>query len=180
MRRHCVARRCSYRRDHRGISRSSCASLRLLWRGCRRGYFMTTPRLPSPRSLGGDIMHIWYTWRALGVFIILNCVFKPAHHLKPASLKTLQRGLQISFTVGYILLFSVPGSAQTTTNAPAPANGASTFPSPTFPDKSTTSTASAFTTMAVPAADQSHYLISPGDELEVSVLAHQTFHKKQQ
>jgi len=80
------------------------------------------------------------------------------------SLKPLQRGLQISFTIGYVFLFSILGSAQT------PANGASTFPSPAFPERSINSAAPASTTMAVPAADQSHYLISPGDALDVSVF----------
>ena len=103
--------------------------------------------------------------------INLSSVFKPSRHANPASPKTLQLGLQIAFAVAYIFVFSIQVSSQTTINPQQrPANGTSTFPSPTFPDASVNPVATASTTMAVPAADQSHYIISPGDALDVSVF----------
>ena len=103
--------------------------------------------------------------------INLSCVFRPSRHANPASPQTLRLGLQIALAVAYIFVFSLQVSSQTTNNPQQrPENGTSTFPSPTFPETSANPATTASATMAVPAADQSHYIISPGDALDVSVF----------
>lgn len=97
---------------------------------------------------------------------------KPTQDVNTESPRTPQLGLQALFAVVLFLICLTRGSAQTTNNNQTrPANGASSRPSSTFPqpDLNTPVEPNA-TPAAVPAADQSHYFISPGDVLEVSVF----------
>ena len=66
-----------------------------------------------------------------------------------------------------MLTSGLQGRAQTT-NTAQPPNGASTYPAPSFPGAAPSPGTPSFT--ATPAGDQSHYFISPGDVLEVSVF----------
>ena len=96
---------------------------------------------------------------------------KPARHTNTALVRVLRLGLQISFAVTFLYLFSIRGFAQTTNNPQTrPENGASTNPSSTFPDATPNPVAMAHTTLPVPTVDQAQYFISPGDVLDVSVF----------
>lgn len=65
-----------------------------------------------------------------------------------------------------VLLLSTQGvSAQT-----RPANNIPVAPASTYPETSTNPVASPTVVTAVPSADQSHYMISPGDVLDVSIF----------
>jgi polysaccharide biosynthesis/export protein len=100
----------------------------------------------------------------------LSRVFKGTRHADTRTSRTLQLGLQIILAACFVIGFSIQGSAQTTNNPQTPLqNGASTYPAPPFPEAPSNSATSS-ATAAVPSADQSHYFISPGDVLDVSVF----------
>jgi polysaccharide export outer membrane protein len=87
------------------------------------------------------------------------------------SSKPLRPCLETIFGLITILLLTLQATAQTTVNnQPASTSDMSTFP----PSPSSTTpqnpAATPPTSMALPAADQSHYIISPGDVLDVSVF----------
>lgn len=70
-----------------------------------------------------------------------------------------------------ILLLALQTAAQTTVNnQPGSPSDVSTFPSSTASTTPLNPAATPPTGMALPAADQSHYIISPGDVLDVSVF----------
>jgi polysaccharide export outer membrane protein len=78
--------------------------------------------------------------------------------------------LYTSFAAALLFLLAIQGIAQTTNNPQMPSpTGVSTFPSPGFSGAAPNPISPPATT-AVPAADQSHYFISPGDVLDISVF----------
>jgi polysaccharide biosynthesis/export protein len=98
----------------------------------------------------------------------LSCIFQHASRANVASHATLQLSLLICFAVALIFSSIAPLSAQTTSNSQTqPLNGASTYPPPAFSGAASNPTTPPAS--VTPAGDQSHYFISPGDVLEVSV-----------
>jgi len=98
----------------------------------------------------------------------LSCIWQ---HIRAdaASDAILRVGLRIGFAVVLMFTSAAQVLAQTTTNTPAQSsNGTSTYPSPAFSGAAANPTTPPIT--ATPAGDQSHYFISPGDVLEVSVF----------
>jgi polysaccharide biosynthesis/export protein len=109
------------------------------------------------------------------VSIHLRSIFKPHLHLSTFSSEvrfSWVTGLGIILAVSAIVLFSLRASAQTTANPQThPAGNTSTFPSPSFSNASPEAgTALPATTAATPSADQSQYIISAGDVLDISVF----------
>ena len=87
------------------------------------------------------------------------------------SSKPLRPCLETIFGLIFILLFTLQAAAQTTVNnQPASTSDVSTFPPSTSSTTPQNPAATPPTSMALPAADQSHYFISPGDVLDVSVF----------
>ena len=87
------------------------------------------------------------------------------------SSKPLRPCLETIFGLISILLFTLQATAQTTVNnQPASTSDMSTFPPSTSSTTPQNPAATPPTSMALPAADQSHYIISPGDVLDVSVF----------
>jgi polysaccharide biosynthesis/export protein len=84
--------------------------------------------------------------------------------------KPLRPCLETIFGLITILLLTLQATAQTTVNNQPSTSDMSTFP----PSPSSTTpqnpAATPPTSVALPAADQSHYIISPGDVLDVSVF----------
>ena len=100
----------------------------------------------------------------------LSCLSQRISRANAVPRATLQLGLRIGFAVALIFTSIAQVAAQATSNSPPQSsNGASTYPPPAFSGASPNPTTpmSASTT---PAGDQSHYFISPGDVLEVSVF----------
>jgi len=98
----------------------------------------------------------------------MSSVFRPAGYAETNSLLHLQLGSRPRLVGAVLLCLSIRCAAQTPMRTPAtPQGSVSTYPSPTTPGASPVS--SGTIPAAVPSPDQSHYVISPGDVLDVSV-----------
>jgi polysaccharide export outer membrane protein len=107
----------------------------------------------------------------LGVSNNLRCVFKPTRQVNFAATKPRRLRLETTLAAAVIMLFALQAPAQAPTNTQThPANTLSTFPPATSTAPVDHATTLLATATATPSADQSHYLISPGDVLDVSVF----------
>jgi polysaccharide export outer membrane protein len=97
---------------------------------------------------------------------VLSYRYQATRYAKAVSSQTLQSILLSGTLLVSVLLLSTQGvSAQT-----RPANNIPVAPASTYPETSTNPVASPTVVTAVPSADQSHYMISPGDVLDVSIF----------
>lgn len=93
---------------------------------------------------------------------------KPNRFPDKALSKTRRPGFYAAFVAVCIALLGFQATAQEPVKPQAqPANNVSTFPSPASASASATPLS---TTAATPSADQSHYILSPGDVLDVAVF----------
>ena len=87
-------------------------------------------------------------------------------YAKAVSSRTLRFSLLSGILFASVaLLFAQVIGAQT-----HPANGAPTTPASTYPETSSNPATAPPAVTAVPSADQSHYIISPGDVLDISIF----------
>jgi polysaccharide biosynthesis/export protein len=115
----------------------------------------------------------------------LSSTFTPICRERTLFPCTLQLVLQISFIVAFTLVLASNGSAQTMNSSQSrPTEGATTLPSSTFPETpanpgtvpvapetpANSATTPPTATSAMPFSNQSRYVISPGDVLNVSVF----------
>ena len=110
--------------------------------------------------------------RLSGVSINLRCASKPNRHANGAFPRVRRLALTTIRIVAALSLFILQASAQAPINNqshPQSPGTVSTFP-PAASSPAPTEPAALSTPTAVPGADQSHYLISPGDVLDVSVF----------
>src|SRR5271170_8468458 len=99
----------------------------------------------------------------------LRCICSHTRRADAPSHAALRLVLQTGFAAVLMFTCGARVPAQTTTNPPTQSsNGASTYPSPAFSGAAANPATPPIT--ATPAGDQSHYFISPGDVLEVSVF----------
>lgn len=99
----------------------------------------------------------------------MSCISHCNWRANIASRATLQLSLRFGVAVALIFTSIASVSAQTTSNPQTQSpNGTSTYPPPAFSGISPSSATPPAT--VAPAGDQSHYFISPGDVLEVSVF----------
>jgi polysaccharide biosynthesis/export protein len=89
--------------------------------------------------------------------------------VEPANHKALRFAFRATFAITLLAGFSLGIYAQST-DTPRPGNSTPTTPASTFPEPSSHPTTTLNTSAPVPVVDQSLYLISPGDVLDVSVF----------
>jgi polysaccharide export outer membrane protein len=102
--------------------------------------------------------------------ITFRCILKATLRANVASIQISRLRLEVAYAAA-ILLFALQASAPTHLGAQTyPANTVSTFPPPTSSTAPVNPVASPPTSVPGPVTDQTHYLISRGDVLDVSVF----------
>jgi polysaccharide biosynthesis/export protein len=99
---------------------------------------------------------------------LLSFVYKPSRYANIANRKALRFALRAAFAMTLVTGFSLQVCAQSTDKM-HPGNNANP-PASTFPEPVSNPASAPNTAAPMPAADQSHYFISPGDVLDVSVF----------
>jgi polysaccharide biosynthesis/export protein len=98
--------------------------------------------------------------------VLSRIIFQMTRYAKAVSSRTLRFCLLSGILFASVaLLFVQAICAQT-----HPANGAPATPASTYPETSSSPATAPPAVTAVPSADQSHYIISPGDVLDISIF----------